>query len=437
MAEDFECSGATPLAVDDDPSTGIGTSAPLKGFAAHPGYRQLMRRKEELARHHIAIPFFMPHDRINGSTLVHAGRECINFSGYNYLGLAGHPEVSQAAKDAIDQYGTSASASRIVSGQIPLHTQLERELSEFLGVDDCLVFVSGYGTNVTTIGHLFGRRDLVIHDALAHNSIITGCKLAEGKRYSFPHNDWDALEELLAAHRANHNRALIAIEAVYSMDGDVADLDRVLAIKRRYNAMLMVDEAHSLGILGASGRGIGEQFQIDRSEVDIWMGTLSKTCASCGGYIAGDEALIDYLRYSAPGFIYSVGLSPPDTAAALAALRILKREPQRVELLRQRSALFLELARAAGLNTGTSHGTPVIPLIVGNSLKCLLLSQRLLEHGVHVQPIVYPAVSEDSSRLRFFITAAHSEEQIRYAVQTLARESAALSELDALDGHDD
>ncbi len=391
-------------------------------FEQFAGYRHLKRRFEEVERRNISLPFFLPHDGINGNVLRWKGADLINFAGYNYIGLSGHPEVSRAAKAAIDRYGTSASASRIVSGQIPLHEELEKKIADFLGTEDCIVFVSGYGTNVSTISHLFARNDLVVHDNLAHNSIVTGCKLSEARRISFPHNDWDSLDRLLESDRDNYRNALIAIEAVYSMEGDIADIRRAVDLRKRHNTLLMVDEAHSLGTIGRSGRGIAEYFGVDRSEADIWMGTLSKSFASCGGYIAGETALVQYLRYSAPGFIFSVGLSPPDTAAALAALNVLDKEPGRVEELRQKSRFFRDVAEQQGWDIGLAHDTPIVPLIIGDAHKCMRLCQQLVKNGIHVQPIIYPAVSMTGARLRFFITINHTEEQIRHTVSTVARE---------------
>jgi 8-amino-7-oxononanoate synthase len=391
-------------------------------FAKFPGYQKLLKRKAEAAASGIDVTFFAAHEGVNANIVSYAGREYVNFSSYNYLGLSGHPQVSEASKAAIDRYGTSVSASRIVAGEIPLHGELERSISDFIGTEESIVFVSGYGTNVAAISHLFGRRDLVIHDSLAHNSIITGCRLSGAKRMSFPHNDWDALDTLLSKHRGEYQRVLIAIESVYSMDGDIADLNRAIELKKKHDTLLMVDEAHSLGILGETGRGIGEMFDVNPRDVDIWMGTLSKSLASCGGYIAGDHELCDYLRYLASGFIFSVGLAPADTAAGLAALEVLKREPQRVARLKQRSQLFIDLAHKKGFNTGLCEVTPVVPLIIGNSIKAMKLSERLFSRGFAVQPVIYPAVSEDEGRLRFFITALHTEEQISNTIDAVAEE---------------
>jgi 8-amino-7-oxononanoate synthase len=365
-------------------------------------------------------PFYRTREDLSADCITINGRRCINFAGYNYLGLSGHPDVSAAAKAAIDRYGTSASASRMAAGQIPLHLELEREIAATLGVDECATFTSGYSTNVAAIGHLFGPKDLLIHDSLIHRSMLTGCQLAGGRRLRFPHNDWQALDRILTDNRRKYRYALVLVEGVYSMDGDIADLPKFINIKKRHNAFLFVDEAHSLGVLGERGFGVSEHFGLDPNDVDIWMGTLSKALASCGGYIAGKAGMIEHLKLTAPGFVFAAAMSPPDTAAALTALRVMKAEPQRVARLRKRSQLFLELARARHLATGTSNGSAIVPLITGDPVLAVELSDELLKKEIVVQPIVYPAVDRSASRLRFFINALHTEEQIRTTVEAVA-----------------
>jgi 8-amino-7-oxononanoate synthase len=239
---------------------------------------------------------------------------------------------------------------------------------------------------------------------------------------AFPHNDWQALDALLAEQRARHERVLVVIEGIYSMDGDFPDLPRFIEIKRRHKAFLMVDEAHSFGVMGASGMGIAEHFGVAGADVDIWMGTLSKAMASCGGYVAGEPALVEHLKFAAPGFLYSVGMPPPVAAAALAALELVKAEPQRVQDLHARGELFLRLAREAGVDTGRSVGLSVIPAITGSSIKAARLADALFRRGVNVQPILYPAVEEQAARLRFFVSSRHTEDEIRRAVDVLAEE---------------
>ncbi len=391
-------------------------------FDLHPGYQQLRIIADGGARFGIDSPFFKSHEGTAGAHTRIAGRDYLNFSSYNYLGFSGHPTVAAAAKAAIDRYGTSVSASRLVSGDRPIHRELERAIASTYGAQDAIVFVSGHATNVTTIGYLFGPRDLILHDELIHNSALQGIQLSGARRLPFPHNDWAMLDSLLAEQRRRFERVLIVIEGIYSMDGDYPDLPRLIEIKRRHKAFLMVDEAHSFGVMGKNGFGIREHFGVAGDEVDIWMGTLSKTLAGCGGYIAGETALIEHLKFLAPGFLYSVGMSPPLAAASLAALELLHKEPQRVTRLHERGALFLELARAAGIDTGTSAGISVIPAIVGGSLRAARVSAALFERGINVQPILYPAVPEKLARLRFFMSCEHSETNIREAIAALRAE---------------
>jgi 8-amino-7-oxononanoate synthase len=397
-------------------------------FAQMPEYLQLKATMNTLAAAGFQNPYFTAHESITADTTVIGGRKLLSFATYNYLGMSGDPVVMAAAQDAIARYGTSVSASRLVSGEKPIHRELERAIAAHVGVDDAIVFVGGHSTNESTIGHLFGHGDLILHDGLAHNSIIQGAILSGARRRPFPHNDWQALDTLLAELRSDYRRVLVVIEGVYSMDGDYPDLPRFIDVKNRRQTFLMVDEAHSIGTMGARGRGIGEHFQIDPPQVDLWMGTLSKSFGSCGGYIAGSKELVEYLKYTAPGFVYSVGIPPSNAAAALASLRLLEKEPERVSRLRDRSRLFLSLAKERGLDTGMSHDTPVIPVIVGSSQGALMLSRRLFERGINVQPILYPAVEESAARLRFFITARHTEEQIRRTVETVADEFGKIAE---------
>jgi 8-amino-7-oxononanoate synthase len=391
-------------------------------FELYPEYRQFQQQQKEIDSLGVGNPFFTPQERIVNNTTWIGGRELIDYANYNYVGMSGDPKVSQAAKEAIDRYGTSVCASRLLSGERPIHRELEKEIADFLGTEDSIVYVGGHATNVTTISHLFGRNDLILHDSLSHNSIIQGCFFSGASAIAFPHNDWQSLDRLLQERRHRYRRVLIVIEGVYSADGDIPDLAKFIEVKKRHKAFLMVDEAHSIGTLGASGRGIGELYNVHRADVELWMGTLSKSFASCGGYIAGSQALVEYLKYTSPGFVFSVGITPPNAAATIAAIKVLKAEPERVKLLQERSRLFLELAEKLALNTGTSHNSPIIPIIVGDSFKSIQLSQNLFDRGINVPFMIYPSVPQNSARLRFFITCDHTEEQIHFTVNTLAAE---------------
>lgn len=421
QAMDRKTSTLQPAITPVDARTQKATPEHFYRFELHPGYQQLRILNDAAAQMGISNPFFKLHEGLAGARTTIAGREYINFASYNYLGLSGHPAVNKAAVAAIEHYGTSVSASRPVSGDRPLHRELEAEIAKAYDAEDAIVFVSGHATNVSTIGYLFGARDLIIHDELIHNSVVQGIQLAGSKRLSFPHNNWEALDAILSAQRDHFERVLIVVEGIYSMDGDFPDLPKFIDIKHRHHCFLMVDEAHSFGVLGPTGLGIKEHFNIASNDVDIWMGTLSKALASCGGYIAGNVALIEHLKFLAPGFLYSVGMSPPLAAAALSALQIIQREQHRVETLRARGQLFLTQAKHAGINTGSSSGNAIIPAIIGSSLKAVQVSEKLLESGIHVQPILYPAVPEKSARLRFFISSEHSDADISYSVTALAK----------------
>src|SRR5215469_10912329 len=371
----------------------------------------------------IADPFFRMHEGVAGAETTIDGRRYVNFASYNYIGLNGHHDIVAAAKSAIDRYGTSVSASRPVSGERPVHRDLEHALARIHGTEDCVALVGGHSTNVTVIGHLLGRDDVIVHDALIHNSIVQGAMLSGARRVPFPHLDHEAADRLLREARPRSRHALLVIEGHYSMDGDVPDLPAFIAAARRNRAWLMVDEAHALGVLGPRGFGTADRFGVDPGEIDIWMGTLSKSLVSCGGYIAGSKELVEYLKVVAPGFVFSVGMAPPAAAAALAAAELLEREPERVRRVNERATLFLRLAREGGLDVGSSIGASIVPIVTGSSIRAGRLAQALFRRGVNVQPILYPAVPERAARLRFFLTASHTEEQIKDTVAILLEES--------------
>lgn len=387
------------------------------------GFQDIRMIREAAEFLGISDPFFRVHEGIAGAETMIGNRVYVNFASYNYLGLNGHPNIVGSAKAAIDRYGTSVSASRPVSGERPVHRDLERALARVHGTEDCVALVGGHSTNVTVIGHLLGRDDVIVHDALIHNSIVQGAILSGARRVPFPHLDHEAADRLLSETRPRGGHALLVIEGHYSMDGDVPDLPAFIAAARRNRAWLMVDEAHALGVLGSRGFGTADRFGVDPGEIDIWMGTLSKSLVSCGGYIAGSTELVEYLKLVAPGFVFSVGMAPPAAAAALAALELLEREPERVRRLNDRAALFLRLARDGGLDVGGSIGASIVPIVTGSSIRAGRLAQAMFRRGVNVQPILYPAVPERAARLRFFVTASHTEEQVRETVAILLDES--------------
>lgn len=395
-------------------------------FEDLPDHRELDRMRAFGDMTGIPNPFFRVHEGLAGALSRIDGREVINYASYDYCGLNADPRVAEAAKAAIDLYGVSPSGSRLVAGCRPVHDRLEAALAAHYGVEAAMVFVSGHSTNASTIGQLMGEGDVIFHDALCHNSIAVGMKLSGAARRSFAHNDMEALEALLAENRGRFRNALIVTEGLFSMDGDCPPLRRLVELKDRFGCWLMVDEAHALGCVGATGRGCFEPEGVPTGAVDIWMGTLSKTLASTGGYIAGSRALIDILKGYASGYVFSVALAPALAASALRALELLQAEPERVARLQANAALFLSLAAEAGLETGAAGPFGIVPVMVGDSLLAAKMSDRLLERGINVMPVMFPAVPMRGARLRFFLSALHDADQIRKTVSVVA------AELDAL-----
>ena len=386
-----------------------------------PECRALEDRFAALDAAGLESPFLLANESVAGRVATIRGREMISFTSFDYLGLAGHRDVKQAAKDAIDRFGCSASASRMVGGNNTVLDDLDAELAAFIGTERAVMFPCGFGTNSSVFGHLFGAGDLILYDELAHMSITQGAALSKAGKRSFRHNDHRQLDALLRDLRSQYRRVVVAIEGVYSMDGDYPDLPAFLDVKRRHDALLYVDEAHSIGTMGPEGRGICDFFGVDAREGDLWMGTISKALGAQGGYLAGPERLIRYLGHTTPSFVFSTACSPANAASALEAIRVIRREPWRLARLRERSDLFLKLCHDVGLDTGESGDTPVIPVILGSSARAMLVSQKLLEQGINARPILYPAVRESAARVRFFLTCEHTEEQIVHTVEVLAK----------------
>ena len=391
-------------------------------FETLPGFQMMKTQRAIGDALGLSNPFYRQHDAKAGARSVIDGKPVLNFASYDYLGLNGHPEIVEAVSRAAKDWGTSVSASRITAGERPVHRELERALADLYETEDCLTFVGGHSTAVTTIAALTGPQDLILHDSLIHNCIVVGGQLSGATRRIFPHNDLDALEAMLETSRDKFQRVLILVEGLYSMDGDGPDLARLVDIKERWGCWLLMDEAHAIGVLGKTGRGIFEMAGVDPARVDIWFGTLSKTLVSCGGYIAGKRALVEFLKFAAAGMVYSVGMPAGAAIASTKALELMRREPERVTRLQENGKLFLDLARQAGLDVGTSWGYAVTPVIIGDSLRTVLLSENLLKRGINAFPIIPPGVPEKSARLRFFISASHSREDIAEAVRATREE---------------
>ncbi len=287
------------------------SAAPSVAFEDHPHYKQMKWQRDFAAYAKLQNPYYRQHDVKAGARSVIEGQPVINFASYDYLALNGHPEITEAVAKAARDLGTSVSASRISAGERGVHRELEHALAENYEAADCVAFVSGHAAAVSTLATLMGPKDLIIHDALIHNCVVVGAQLSGSARRLFPHNDLDALESILAADRHRFERVMIVSEGLFSMDGDGPDLQRLIAIKERFSAWLMMDDAHGLGVLGARGRGIFEHQGVPPGGVDLWLGTLSKSLVSCGGYVAGNAVAIDILKHLAPGFVYSVACPPP------------------------------------------------------------------------------------------------------------------------------
>lgn len=410
---------------------GFAPSRPARGeeeipehfyrFERFPAYEQLMAQRFMAERAGIRSPFFRTHQGVARDTTEVEGRTLINFGTYNYLDLNGDPRVTGAALRAAERWGTSASASRVVSGERPIQAQLEERVAALLETEAAVAFVSGHATNVSVVGHLMGPRDLVIHDELIHNSVLMGIRLSGADRKVLAHNDVADLDRWLGENRGRYEKVLVAVEGLYSMDGDLPPLPELVRLRARHRFLLFVDEAHSIGVVGRTGRGVREHFGLRGDDADLWMGTLSKSFAGQGGYIAGSRALVEFLKATCPGFVYSVGISPPLAAASLEAMRIMEAEPERVTELRANGLHFLRRVREAGLDPGYSQGYAVVPVIIGNSLQAVMASNALFEAGISVQPIIHPAVPERSARLRFFISSAHSHAQLDETVERISR----------------
>lgn len=392
----------------------------LTDFQQLPSYLELQRQRYYLRELGIDQLFLQEGDGLSNNRISVNNKEYINYSSYNYLGFSGDLRVITGVKQAVDRYGTSVSASRLVSGNKLLHTDLENEIASFIRTESCVVFSAGHATNINTITHLMGPNDVIFYDSLCHNSLIQGAVFSNTARFAFNHNDPSHLKVLLEQHRSHFERALILTEGVYSMDGDIPDIPALIQLKKQYYCWLMIDEAHSIGTIGATGRGICEHFGLAPQEIDILMGTLSKSFASCGGYVAGHHALIENLKYKAAGFVFSAGISPANTAAAFHAIRILKEEPWRVEQLQKNSSMLLHGMKQHPANTGFSQGTPVIPVIMDSEDKTIKLSLALREKQILAMPILYPAVPRHLSRVRFFVGSTHTPDEIQYTIDSVA-----------------
>lgn len=351
-----------------------------------------------------------------GARVLVNGREMGMYASYSYLGLVGHPKINQAAQEAVAKYGTGTHGVRSLAGTLELHRELEQTIANFKGAEAAVTFSSGYATNLTVISTLLGRGDYVISDKLNHASIVDGCLMSGAKFVRFRHNDMEALEQRLQ-QVPDGAAKLVVSDSVFSMDGDIIDFPKMVELCRKYNAWLMIDEAHSIGVLGPTGRGIEEHFGMEGA-IDIKMGTLSKTIPSVGGYVAGSEELVTYLRHAGRAYIFSAALPPAQAAAAKAAFEVILEEPWRVQKLWDNTHQFIDGLKARGFDTLYTE-TAIVPVICGSDEVAFEMTRRCQLEDVFVLPVVSPAVPPGLARLRATVTAAHEPEEIERAMEVM------------------
>ncbi len=353
-----------------------------------------------------------------GSKVVIRGKEVIQLSSNNYLGLTTHPRLRKAAIEAVEKYGAGTGSVRTIAGTFSMHEQFEEKLAQFKNTEATLVFQSGFTTNAGVIASILSEEDVVISDALNHASIIDGIRLTKAKRRIYQHNDMDDLEKALKESQDARTR-LVVTDGVFSMDGDIAPLPDIVALCEKYDALVMVDDAHSSGVLGKNGRGTIDHFGL-HGRVHIQVGTLSKAIGVLGGYVAGPKVLRDYLIHRARPFLFSTSHPPAVTAACSAAIDVLQEEPELIERLWDNTRFFKEGLKRLGFDTGESE-TPITPVIVGEGAKAMALSDALFEEGVYAQGIAYPTVPKDKARVRTIVTAVHTREELSFALDAFER----------------
>jgi len=361
-------------------------------------------------------PYFREISSDQDTVVKMNGKDVLMFGSNSYLGLTNHPKLKEASKAAIDKYGLGCAGSRFLNGSLDIHTQLEEKLAKFVGKEEAIVFSSGYKANLGAISSILTRHDYVILDDLNHACIIDGARLSFGRTMKYRHNDMASLEKVL--QRCNEDRVkLIVTDGVFSMEGDIAKLPAMVELAKKYNANIMVDDAHSLGVLGKGGRGTSSHFGVT-DNVDIIMGTFSKSLASIGGFIAADHDTINFMKHTARSFIFSASIAPANAASVIAALDVIEEEPERIDMLWDNTRYAMEALGNVGLETGPTE-TPIIPIYVRDDEKTFILTTMLQEAGVFVNPVISPAVASEDSLIRFSLMATHTKEQIDYAIEKL------------------
>lgn len=363
-------------------------------------------------------PYFIPLSTEPDRRVEIDGRELVMLGSNNYLGLTTHPLMKEAAIDAIRRYGTGCTGSRFLNGTLDLHVRLERELAEFYGKEDCIVFSTGYQANLGVMSALVGKHDIAIADKLDHASIMDGCKMSYGAVKRFQHNDPESLERLLERLPTDSGK-LVVVDGVFSMEGDLAPLDRLVPIARSHDCRFMVDDAHAVGVVGPDGRGTAAHFGVEK-EIDLILGTFSKAFASIGGYVAGDHKVITFIRHNARSLIFSAAIPPPAVATVLAALDIIRTEPERRERLWRNTGRMLDGLRGMGYDIGNTV-TPIIPIHIGEDMKTLNFWRALYDGGIFANPVLPPAVPPNRSLIRTSYMATHTDEDIDLALELFER----------------
>ncbi|MFZ5909810.1 MAG: aminotransferase class I/II-fold pyridoxal phosphate-dependent enzyme [Chloroflexota bacterium] len=378
---------------------------------------QAMNERVNMLKEHDLYFYNQPVEEIRGGARVLVrGREMGMYASYSYLGLVGHPRINAAAKKAVDKFGTGTNGVRTLAGSLTIHSELEETIAAFKHAEAAITYTSGYATNLTVVSTLMGRGDFVLSDKLNHASIVDGCLMSGAEFRRFRHNDMDDLEKRLQQVPADRSKLVIS-DSVFSMDGDIIDLPRMVELCKQYGAWLMIDEAHSVGVLGKTGRGIEEHFGLG-DVIDIKMGTLSKTIPSVGGYVAAKKEIITYLRHASRAYIFSAALPPAQAAAADEAFKVILDEPWRIEQLNRNTEQFIGGLKSAGFDTLLTE-TAIVPVLCGNDERAFALTRECQHQNVFVLPVVSPAVPEGLARLRATITAAHEREEIARAMEVI------------------
>ncbi len=358
-------------------------------------------------------PYFRTIESEQDTVVKISGKDVLMFGSNSYLGLTIHPKLKEATKQAVDKYGSGCAGSRFLNGTLDLHLELEQRLADFVGMEGALVFSTGYQVNLGVVGSLLGRHDYLILDEYDHACIIDGARLSFAKVLKYRHNDMESLEKVLNKCEPGKIK-LIVTDGVFSMEGDICKLPAMVALAKKYDANIMIDDAHSLGVLGKNGRGTADHFNLT-DDVDLIMGTFSKSLASIGGFIASDKYTINYLKHNARSLIFSASIAPANAASVLAALDLMEEEPERIQKLWDNTHHALNLLKKAGFETGHTE-TPIIPIYVRDDAKTFTLTKRLLEDGVFVNPVVSPAVPSSSSLIRYSLMATHTFAQIEESI---------------------